>query len=150
MLPPLRHDDRADNHTNSMTHLIPVEDLGPQFSFHDGRLYHVIDVAAHPLLPRNKPRQQWVFEAEIAPGGWELIDCHFPKWKHPHSGRTKFLSAWLGGELRPEMLDNPKVLVGRTARLEIRTSVDSDGIMTRVVVAARPNPNPVNAPGTSR
>lgn len=133
-----------------MTSLVNVEDLGPQTSFHDAKLYEVVDLGRHKLLPTKRPIEAWRFEVEISHGRWELVECHFPKWRHLHSARTKFLSRWLGEEMRPEMLATPETLVGRTARLEIRTSVDSDGIMTRVVVAARPNPNPVNAPGTSR
>ena len=59
--------------------------------------------------------ERWRFEVEVEPGRWDLVDSHFPKWKHPRSARTKFLTEWLGGDLRPAMLDNPEILVGRAA-----------------------------------
>jgi hypothetical protein len=126
---------------------IPLELLGPQTSFRNARLHQIKNLIHHPLLARFKPREEWVFETELESGHWELVSCYFPKWKHPHSARTKFLTQWLREELRPEMLDDPKLLVGHPARLEISTSFDSDEIMSRRIIAARATPDPATAPG---
>jgi len=133
--------------THFMSASVDVADLGPQTSCHDARLYEVTDLGPHKLLPTKRPTERWRFEVEIEPGCWELVDCHLPKWKHPRSARTQFLTRWLGEDLRPAMLDKPEILVGRVALVEVRTSVDSDGIMNRVVVSARPNPKPIHSPG---
>lgn len=130
-----------------MTPLINVEDLGPQTTYHNATLYRVVDLGRHKLLPAKRPTERWTFEVEIKPGYWELVDCHFPKWRHPYSARTKFLTRWLSEELRPAMLTKPWLLLGLTARVKIRTSIDSDGFMERVVVSAWPNPDPVDSPG---
>lgn len=130
------------------TSLVNVEDLGPVTTLHDAKLYKVINRGPYKLLPRTRPIEVWQFEVEISPGRWELVERNFRKWKHPKSVRTKFLSRWLGEELRPDMLTTPEALVGRTALVEVKTSIDSDGIMSRWVDAAAPNPRQFDSPGT--
>jgi hypothetical protein len=119
-----------------------IADLGPQTSFHDARLSAVTDLGHHELLPIRRPTDRWRFGVEIQPWRWELVDCNSPKWKHLRSPEATFLTGWPGEDLPPAMLNNPELLVGRSARAEVRTSFDSDGIKNRVVVAARPNPHP--------
>ena len=118
-----------------------VDNLGPTTSFVKGWLQAVTDIGPYVNGNlRTKPRERWDFDAELLPGRLQLVPVYIRKWNHPHSARSKFLRTWLGEAFRPEILANPKLLTGHAARLEIRTSVDSDGIMNHRIVAAHPVP----------
>ena len=112
-----------------------------------GRLKDVRDNGPHPLFKNGRSIEEWVFEVEVRPGSWELMSFHFPRWNHRHSARAKFLRTWLEADYRPEFLSNPKVLIGRTAELEVRTSIDSDDNMVQSLRSAKPTTKIVDSPG---
>jgi hypothetical protein len=103
-----------------------------------GRLFDVRDKGRHVILKSRRPLEEWVFEVEVDAGQWKLLSRFFPKWKHPNSARTKFLRTWLGGIYQTAELSNPKTLIGRAAELEIRTSFNSDQLMSEWIYSVKP------------
>ena len=135
---------------NSMSTRQNVENMGPTFQKTVGRLYDVRNKGRHVILKNRRPLEEWIFQVEICPGRWKLLSIYFPKWNHHFSKKVKFLRGWLGEDYDPNYLSDPKTLIGRTAELEIRTSVDSDNIMSKTVMEARHTTKPVKSPGKNR
>jgi len=78
-----------------------IDNQGPTTSIVFARLVAVRDIGRHDILDHNKPRERWDFETEPLANGVSLVAIHFPKWRHPHSARGKFVRAWLGEAFRP-------------------------------------------------
>lgn len=124
-----------------------VENMGPTFHTTVGRLYKILDNGPHVLFKKGRSIEEWVFEVEMRPGGWELKSFHFRKWNGSRSLRAKFLMTWLEADYRPEYLSNPKALIGRTAELEVRSSVDSVHNLVQSLIGARPTTKIFDSPG---